>query len=166
MTCFTFFNPVYVFLGFSDNVIPTYDDGSKMDATQLTGNDHAHDRIIKFGRTSGLTKGALRLTKMVVKNATETGQIQHGSRMQTHVMSNQIQIDSFQRKIFFDAGDSGSAVFLVDKNNKLHCIGMAIGVTPDGTCMVTPIKSILEELGHDLNETLELKAFHFERMDH
>ncbi|XP_060602756.1 uncharacterized protein LOC132755843 [Ruditapes philippinarum] len=151
--------------GFAASCFPSYDDGCDRDARRFRGQDYAHDRVIKFGKQTGLTKGAIQIRNMAVRLRDETGHIQCGSRMQSRLMIQQLQIDSFARKIFFEKGDSGSAVFSVDKTNKLFCIGMAIGVMSDKTCIVTPIQNILERLGQKLRQTLELKAFPSENME-
>ncbi|XP_060602760.1 uncharacterized protein LOC132755847 [Ruditapes philippinarum] len=151
--------------GFAPSSYPTYDDGCVKDARQFVGHDYAHDRVIKFGKQTGLTKGAIQTRNMAVRLRDDMGHIQYGGRIQSRLMLKQLQVDSFARKIFFEQGDSGSAVFSVDRNNKLHCIGMAIGVTSDYTCIVTPIQEILERLGKKLGRTLELKAFPSESMD-
>jgi hypothetical protein len=53
-----------------------------------------------------------------------------------------------------DAGDSGAGVFLVDENEKLSCIGMAIGKM-GRKCVVTPIKTILENLSTTRHKILK-----------
>jgi hypothetical protein len=68
-------------------------------------------------------------------------------------------VDSYYKKVFTQAGDSGSGVFLVDNKDSLHCIGMLIGVCSDMTAVVTPINNILQILGHKMDKTLELKKF-------
>ncbi|XP_053386837.1 uncharacterized protein LOC123542938 [Mercenaria mercenaria] len=152
------------FAGFTEHQYPTYDDGSMKDATKFTSQDLAYDRVITFGKETGLRKGTLRIANMAVSVVSETGTIQHGGRVQRQTLMGQLQVDSYARKTFFQEGDSGSAVFVVDRNNKPHCIGMAIGVMSDLTCVVTPIHVILQELGAKLNKTLESKAFTHEDM--
>ncbi|KAK3588342.1 hypothetical protein CHS0354_040101 [Potamilus streckersoni] len=58
------------------------------------------------------------------------------------------------------SGDSESGVFLLDKKNKLTCIGLAIGYVHDWLdtyTVVTPITYVLKALG------LPLESKHFEK---
>jgi len=48
---------------------------------------------------------------------------------------------------FNEKGDSGSAVFAVNEDKSLECIGMAIGCMSNRNAVVTPIKDILTTLG-------------------
>ncbi|XP_053397140.1 uncharacterized protein LOC123551685 [Mercenaria mercenaria] len=153
------------FAGFTEHQYPVYDDGSTQNATEFTANDFLFDRIIKFGKESGLRKGTLRISNMAIKVVTEIGSIQHGGRSQSRKLSGQLQVDSYARKTFCQEGDSGSAVFHVDRENKLHCIGIVTGIMSDLTCVVTPIQPILEGLGTKINKTLELKSFVHEDME-
>ncbi|XP_053380020.1 uncharacterized protein LOC128548685 [Mercenaria mercenaria] len=153
------------FAGFSYQNFPTYNDGSTLDARPLTVHDRATDRVIKFGKETGPRKGTLHLSSMAVKEDMYTGSVQLNGRPYGHTLKNQLQIDSYASSTFFQAGDSGSAVFLVDKENKLHCIGLAIGVMSDLTTVFTPIQNILQGLGRQLGKTLEIKKFELEKMD-
>ena len=63
---------------------------------------------------------------------------------------NQIEVASIQGYTqFFDAGDSGSLVFMPrdDHGPELYCIGLAIGWTSYHSCIVTPIENVFEKLG-------------------
>ncbi|XP_053390494.1 uncharacterized protein LOC128553380 [Mercenaria mercenaria] len=151
--------------GFSRTNFPTFDDGSIMNAAEFTTEDVATERVVKFGKTTGLTKGSLELNSMVVKVVDEEAlAIQYNGRLESKVMKNQLKINSHSLKTFFQLGDSGSAVFLVDKRNKLHCIGMAIGSMSDLSCLVTPIQVVLSELEKKLGKKILLKNFEMENM--
>ena len=62
---------------------------------------------------------------------------------------NQIEIASVKGCTrFFDAGDSGSLVFMPrDDGPELYCIGLAIGWTSYHSCIVTPIENVFDKLG-------------------
>ncbi|XP_061162380.1 uncharacterized protein LOC133171608 [Saccostrea echinata] len=81
-----------------------------------------------------------------------------GQPLQTHVqpntflMYNQVAIDSHcSLGPFFKIGDSGSLVFLPQEDGTLDCIGMAIGCTSYGTCIMTPIEDVLDNLDRMLD---------------
>ncbi|XP_053394383.1 uncharacterized protein LOC128555606 [Mercenaria mercenaria] len=156
------------FAGLSLTDLPTYDDGDYMDAKTLTVQNNATRRIIKIGNVTSLTKGTLSTTDGVVRETMEYTTLEtlyNGSR-QKYVVKNQLLVDSYVNKIFCQAGDSGSAVFLADDDNRLYCIGMVIGMLAnDCSAVVTPIMNILDILGHKLGKTLELKKFEFDQMD-
>ena len=48
---------------------------------------------------------------------------------------------------FFDPGDSGALVFMHLNDQDLYCVGLAVGCTSYGSCVVTPIESVFQELG-------------------
>ena len=57
--------------------------------------------------------------------------------------------------VFFDLGDSGALVFMpLNDDDELHCVGQAIGRTTYYSCLVTPIETVLQELGLDENSFL------------
>jgi hypothetical protein len=68
-------------------------------------------------------------------------------------------------RVFFQPGDSGSLVFMVNsESGKLTCIGMAIGITaPASETVVTPIRHVLDAL--DLQHVQHLKVFYDADMD-
>ncbi|XP_060583361.1 uncharacterized protein LOC132739625 [Ruditapes philippinarum] len=141
---------------------PTYNDAEFMDAKTLTVKDQATRRIIKIGSTTSLTKGTLSTTDGCVRETLEYSTIEtlYNGTKETLQITSQLMVDSYYKKVFCQAGDSGSAVFLVDDDNHLHCIGMLIGVIcSDLTAIVTPIDNILKILSHRLGKTLELKKF-------
>jgi hypothetical protein len=139
-----------------------YNDGAFIDAKTLTVKDQATRRIIKIGCATSLSKGTLSTTFGCVRETLEYSILEtlyNGSKEKFEINS-QLMVDSYYKKVFCQAGDSGSAVFLVDDNNHLHCIGMVIGfICNDLTAVVTPIDNILKILGHKLGKTLELKRF-------
>ncbi|XP_060595699.1 uncharacterized protein LOC132749813, partial [Ruditapes philippinarum] len=140
---------------------PIYNDGKILDAKTLTVRDLARQSIIKIGYRTSLTKGTLLTTDGCVRETVEYSPLEtlyNGSRESFPICS-QIMVDSYYKKVFTQAGDSGSGVFLVDNKDSLHCIGMLIGVCRDMTAVVTPINNILQILGHKMDKTLELKKF-------
>ncbi|XP_053391564.1 uncharacterized protein LOC128554324 [Mercenaria mercenaria] len=154
------------FAGFSHTNFPAFDDGSVMDARTFTTENFASERVIKFGKVTGLTKGSLELDCTAVKVVDEEKlTIEYNGRTVSKVMQNQLKINSHSLKTFFHIGDSGSAVFLVDKQNKLHCIGMAIGLLSDLSCLVTPIQVVLSELEKKLSKKILLEDFKMENME-
>lgn len=88
----------------------------------------------------------------------------NGRTDKLEIMS-QIFVDSYVKKVFCQEGDSGAAVFLLDDDNKLYCIGMVIGIMSDFTSVVTPIQNILDILGRKCGKKLELKKFQFAQME-
>lgn len=61
---------------------------------------------------------------------------------------------------FAKESDVGAAVYLVDKHNKLYCIGMICRLLNDNQgVLVTPIQNILMQLQQELGQTLEIETF-------
>ncbi|KAK3599786.1 hypothetical protein CHS0354_037272 [Potamilus streckersoni] len=72
------------------------------------------------------------------------------------VMTNQYIIERHGHRLFFELGDSGAGIFIVDEENTLTLIGIAIGMLDLDYCVVTPIEYVLKALG------LTLEDLHFE----
>ncbi|XP_061193685.1 uncharacterized protein LOC133201909 [Saccostrea echinata] len=106
------------------------------------------DSVVKYGATTGLTLGCLFNECMHVRINSDNLNLSDilGSSDPRHVtVYNQMEIESLRGQ-FFDLGDSGSFVFCINQDEILSCIGMAIGYTSRGTCLVTPIENVLKSL--------------------
>ena len=70
-------------------------------------------------------------------------------------MFGQYEIYSTCNEPFAKPGDSGSLVFMLRDNNEydLVCIGMVIGTSTHGSCIATPIESVLRALNLPLSLT-------------
>lgn len=140
------------FSGFDSEERPTFDNAY---IKERIDEKDVKKTIIKFGCKTGLTRGAFRLKGCSVRIAEQTP-----FNSPNVVMKNQYEILSIGPTNFFQPGDSGSAVFLVDDNNQLHCIGIAIGCTSYNSAIVTPIVPVLNALGLPKR----LKSFTHEQM--
>ena len=98
--------------------------------------------VLKIGSRTGLTKGKL---------------YSYGTCVRRHPMRNtdeckfefynQIEVVPFTESMkFFDLGDSGSLLFMLLNDNELYCVGLAIGCTSYGSCIVTPIEYFFKKL--------------------
>ncbi|KAK3599789.1 hypothetical protein CHS0354_037275 [Potamilus streckersoni] len=108
-------------------------------------------RVIKYGRTTGLTKGSLELQGASVRRRDADLELPNKNRV---VMTNQYIIEKHGGMPFFLRGDSGAGVFLVGEDNKITLIGLAIGMLDSDYCVVTPIEYVLKALDlrfEDLN---------------
>lgn len=117
--------------------------------------------VIKFGSNTGLTRGAFRLNGAQVRVKRDVD-LTTPINPQTFTMKGQYEIQSVGPTDFFQPGDSGSGVYIVDENKQIHCIGIAIGCTKYRSAIVTPIKDVLEALGLPR----KLKTFVPENMQH
>jgi len=120
--------------------------------------------VVKFGRTTGLTKGSFQLDGMQV--AVRDLRANIGTNNQVQLLFKRIYkvLSCGISDSFFQRGDSGSGVFLVDKEENLHCIGIAIGCTSYGTAVVEPIGLVLSaSFGH--LRPMTLKHFKEESID-
>ncbi|KAK3594412.1 hypothetical protein CHS0354_034147 [Potamilus streckersoni] len=100
-------------------------------------------RVIKYGQTTGLTKGSIQLKGVMVKR--RNAELETPTRFKV-VMKNQYIVERHGGVPFFTLGDSGAGVFLVGKNNQLILIGLAIGMLDMDHCVVTPIEYVLQAL--------------------
>ena len=76
-------------------------------------------------------------------------------------MFGQREIYSTFGEPFATAGDSGSLVFMLrdNKEDDLVCIGMVVGTSSHGSCIMTPIENVLNALN------LPLRLTRFDRTD-
>lgn len=90
----------------------------------------------------------------------------YNGRTERHRMIGQLLVDSMAKKVFCQEGDSGAAVFLLDSNSVLNCIGIVIGILSDCTVVVTPIEKVMQGLGTNYGKkTVELQRFKYVNMD-
>ncbi|KAJ8311557.1 hypothetical protein KUTeg_010912 [Tegillarca granosa] len=157
--CFAF-NSIFQLqeAGFDRVNYPVFDSGS---VKKEINPEDTPKIIIKFGSNTGLTRGAFRLNGVQVRVKRKIN-LTTPINPQTFTMKGQYEIQSVGPKDFFQPGDSGSGVYIVDENKQLHCIGIAIGCTSYRSTIVTPIKDVLEAL--DLPS--KLKTFKPENMQH
>lgn len=109
--------------------------------------------VVKCGSVTGLTHGLLALDGGIFRLENRELRLPglRGQLFQKRIiMYRQYLVESINNLQFFDLGDSGSLVFMLDDDKSLKCIGMAVGMTTHGGCIVTPIEAILEAFGiHD-----------------
>ena len=114
--------------------------------------------LIKVGSGTGLTQGKFKFTDGVV----ETGSflIKKESPDVTEFMTynNQLLVHPVGVDEFANEKDTGAAVYLVDKCNHFHCIGIVLCPTNEGV-LVTPLKDIIQVLGEKIDQILELVTF-------
>lgn len=129
---------------------PLYSSG---DIVAHIDNGMKGHQLIKFGATTGLTRGLLAVDGCHVRVENKELKLEetvYGNKVsKTFEMYNQHEIESVGNKIFFQEGDSGAFVYMLCDNNPedLRCIGMAIGITSYRSCIMTPILNVLQELG-------------------
>lgn len=144
--------------GFDGANFPVFDSGSVK--TEIYPED-TPQIVIKFGSNTGLTRGAFRLNGAQVRVKRDID-LTTPINPETFTMKGQYEIQSVGPTDFFQPGDSGSGVYIVDEKKQLHCIGIAIGCTKYRSAIVTPIKDVLEVLGLPR----KLKTFAPESMQH
>lgn len=129
---------------------PLYSSG---DIVAHIDNGMKGHQLIKFGATTGLTRGLLAVDGCHVRVENKELKLEetvYGNKVsKTFEMYNQHEIESVGNKIFFQEGDSGAFVYMLCDNNPedLRCIGMAIGITSYRSCIMTPIINVMQELG-------------------
>ncbi|KAK3593498.1 hypothetical protein CHS0354_037021 [Potamilus streckersoni] len=148
--------------GFAEDDAPSYEDGEVIAHADFDQVDDK--RVIKIGRSSGLTRGTFALDGAMLKI--------YDADLKLHecvpcspelygryfLMKSQFIIHTVGNNSFFSLGDSGSGVYLVERRgveNKLVLIGIAIGALSPSECVVTPIGSVLKAL--DLDESCIIK---------
>lgn len=106
--------------------------------------------VVKCGAVTGLTHGHLALDGSIFRMENQEMQMPgiEAQRSPRIVMYRQYLVEPLANHPFFEMGDSGSLVFM-HHGRDLKCIGMAIGNTSYGGCIVTPIEAILEAFQND-----------------
>ncbi|XP_052268152.1 uncharacterized protein LOC127869544 isoform X6 [Dreissena polymorpha] len=115
-------------------------------------------RCCKIGQMSGYTEGTLinKEQNSVARDVLEV----LGYKF---VIYNQLNVKS-STQLFAKPGDSGSPVFVKDGDGEPACIGIVVGGrTCDGVVYVTPINTILQELG--ISQLKSFVANRFERLE-
>ena len=101
--------------------------------------------MTKVGASTGLTAGRLYSYGTFVRQLNHEQNL-HNDRQRAGFF-NQLEIvtNSGLAK-FFDLGDSGALVFMPLNDLDWYCIGLAVGCTSYGSCIVTPIEYVFESL--------------------
>ncbi|XP_061193967.1 uncharacterized protein LOC133202208 [Saccostrea echinata] len=102
------------------------------------------DSVVKYGSKTGFTIGNLYFNGSHIRFVDDIGELPDKTPV---CMCNQIEIQSLPHGTFFEPGDSGAFVFCINPDKTLSCIGMAIGSTSKGSCLVTPMVRILDSFG-------------------
>ena len=126
--------------------------------------------VIKIGSSSGLTTGKVYSeTPFVQQHEIESWFDQHMKQMtlfnQKEVRSCLATLDTYKDLLlpqmstktdapddsqtpFFLPGDSGALVYTFSNSREksFKCVGMAVGFTSYGSCIITPIDSVLEAI--------------------
>ncbi|XP_053383421.1 uncharacterized protein LOC123540198 [Mercenaria mercenaria] len=133
-----------------------------MDARGLTSQETETYRLVKVGMATGFTSGIFYLKEGKVMTDEYFFQIQREtancSLTEFVTYQNQLRVLSNGDGRFAKESDAGAAVYLVDTNNRFHCIGTICRAMEDGA-LVTPIQDILQHLSRQLGQTLELVTF-------
>ena len=104
-------------------------------------------QVIKFGSETGLTQGVIAMWGTDIRSDNQDMELPN--KKEKIGFFNQIEIGSLQyHSSFFDAGDSGSLVFIkYGKGPEVKCIGLAVGWTSYHSCLVTPIEDVFKKIG-------------------
>ena len=119
------------------------------------------NHVVKYGSESKFTTGTLQLNETHVRLENISLAIEEGYGQQDMTVSNaflmygQYEVKPRSEEPFAVAGDSGSLVLMLRNNceNDLVCIGMVIGISTHGSCIVTPIGNVLDALNPPLRLT-------------
>ncbi|XP_069118036.1 uncharacterized protein [Argopecten irradians] len=133
--------------------LPEYNDG----ATTI-GMSPAYpvsNMVVQFGATTHLTKGNIIVYGAQVRPRTE---IFNRAPFSPTCYNGLYEVEPTKTSnVFSEPGDSGAAVFMLDKT-ELGCLGMTIGGTSFGNSFVTPIKPLLDVLSSNSN-TCKMATF-------
>ncbi|XP_052240251.1 uncharacterized protein LOC127850895 isoform X4 [Dreissena polymorpha] len=150
-----------------DGKFPSSKDGINSESTEINFEFASgkaltpslnNGRCCKFGQFSGYTEGTLinKEQNSVARDVLEV----LGYKF---VIYNQLNVKS-STHLFAKPGDSGSPVFVKDGDGEPACIGIVVGGrTCDGVVYVTPINTILQELG--ISQLKSFVANRFERLE-
>ncbi|XP_062602796.1 uncharacterized protein LOC134264521 [Saccostrea cucullata] len=134
--------------GYSLEMLPEYDNAAIRDFRQEQTN--RWNTCVKFGASTGLTRGTLCLNGICVKWTDDFITLGNLNSVCDILYFKQLQIQGHQNLSFAQPGDSGALVFQVDSDDtngqRLVCIGMVVGGTSDNKTVVTPIVPILNAL--------------------
>ncbi|XP_062596794.1 uncharacterized protein LOC134258282 [Saccostrea cucullata] len=120
------------------------------DVSQRSGIPGRLNSVIKYGSQTRFTIGNFYFDRVHIRFLNNTLDLPGRNGFAT--MYNQIEIQSLPHGTFFEAGDSGAFVFCINVDKTLSCLGMAIGSSTRGSCLVTPMTRILDSfsLPHSL----------------
>ena len=130
---------------------PFFRSGEIVESIQARSRRH---HLVKYGSESKFTAGTLKLfqTHARLENISLDIEEGFGPHDMTSVnrfrMFGQLEVYSNTGETFAKMGDSGSLVFML-RNNKeddLVCIGMVVGMSSHGSCIMTPISNVLSAL--------------------
>ena len=107
--------------------------------------------VVKYGSESGFTLGTLQLFQaharydnisLVIEDGYEPHDMTTVNRFR---MFGQLEVYSTCNEPFAVVGDSGSLVFMLKDNyeDDLVCVGMVVGTSTHGSCIITPIADVL-----------------------
>ena len=121
------------------------------------------NQVVKYGCETKFTCGTLELEGTHVRfvnlqlGLEEEGCFNSMDQGMQFKMFCQREVNSAGPEPFVKPGDSGSLVYMLQNNNEqdLVCIGMVIGQSSHGSCIITPIADVLRSL----NLPLKLKEF-------
>ena len=126
--------------GFEEESIPKSFNGRILTRAELP--QYWNSRVVKLGCMTGLTRGKLYSPGTFVRRLPN----KHTDESKVEFLGQLEIVPSSKSAKFFDLGDSGSLVFMVLNEAELYCIGLAVGCTSYGSCIVTPIEHVFKEL--------------------
>ncbi|XP_062570146.1 uncharacterized protein LOC134232216 [Saccostrea cucullata] len=139
--------------GFDPNKPPVFNGKAVLDEDLLQSKiPRKLGSVVKYGSTTGFTIGNLYPNEVHINFVSENGDLPDKTQS---VMYHQIEIQSLPHGTFFKPGDSGSFVFCINQDKTLSCLGMAIGSTTKGSCLVTPMVRILRSFDCCKTESLK-----------
>lgn len=121
-------------------------------------------RVIKIGSKTGLTEGRFQKDKLEDKINTQDESVlwKHPKQNLWQVVPyrNHIHVEGFGKETFATEEDYGSAVYLLDENKQLHCVGILCRQLQNTTTfLVGPIEDILHRLGQKVGLTLAVDKY-------
>lgn len=159
---FSFVTLAFIFdilSGYDLQNLPVFESGQIL---ETIGETERRNDVVTYGAESGLTRGALNVDGSYVRIESKELRIFEKDLFGTlkenvFTMYHQREVLNIGDRNFFELGDSGALVFMLFDNKRSKCVGMAIGKTSYGSCIITPIASVLDSLG--LKPPLKLKSF-------
>lgn len=139
-----------VFVGLLGSTTPI--SASKVTNWSHKTKDILRDPVVKFGQGSGLSRGTVYSEGLFVTpaNKTQTAApitLNHQIEVRSDTTAGSMRREELPSFEFFLPGDSGALILAAGQDNCLGCLGMAVGYTSYGSCIATPIESILDSLG-------------------
>lgn len=121
-------------------------------------------RLVKVGSATGLTEGSFVLdsSKENIKTDYATVLWKHPRKylLEAVPYQNHIHVKKTGSETFAKQDDVGAAVYLVDENNYLHCIGILCREMNENMgFLVSPIETVLDRLGEKAGCTFEIDKY-------